>query len=236
MNIYEILELPVAARIDRVVPKKQFHDNGDLSSADKKLFDYVEKIHWCYALKTENTFMQAFNDGEKDYPEIEVLEVQLREEKKLSRLAEVIMRTIPYPMLLFFSMGDKVRLYMGRLRQSQADSERMTLIDVESTEWLAEDAVFWQEISLRRMTTANFCALYEAWFDAISKSHLVALSVNTAELSGDEAREKMQRLNAIEQEMNSLRNQMKQESQFNRKMELNTRLQKLKREKKKLME
>ena len=52
MSIYEIMELPTAARIDRVVPKKQFYDNGDLSSADKKLFDHVENIYWRYALKT----------------------------------------------------------------------------------------------------------------------------------------------------------------------------------------
>ena len=77
MSIYEIMELPTAARIDRVVPKKQFYDNGELSSADKKLFDHVEKIYWRYALKTENSFIQPYRDGEKDYPEIEVLEVNL---------------------------------------------------------------------------------------------------------------------------------------------------------------
>lgn len=234
MNIYEILELPVAARIDRVVPKKQFYDNGDLSSADKKLFDLVERIHWCYALKTDNTFIQAFNDGEKDYPEIEVLEVHLREEKKLSRLAEVIMRTIPYPMLLFFCMGDKVRLYMGRLRQNLADSERMALVAMEDTDWRSEEDDFWSELSLRKMPGANFCQLYESWFDAISKSHLAALSVDTDNISGDKARETLQRITAIEQEMNKLRKQMIAESQFNRKMELNTRLQKLKREMKKI--
>ncbi len=236
MNIYEIMGLPSAAWIDRVVAKKQFYDNGDLSTADKKLFEHVEKIRWLFALKTENTFIQPFSDGERDYPEIEVLEVNLREEKQLKRLSEVIMRAIPYPMLLFFRLGDKVQLHMGRLRQSQADSERMTLTEVESTAWLAEDDKFWQDMALNKMMAANFCVLYEAWFDAISKSHLSALSVAVEEISGDEAREKVARLQAIEQEMNSLRIQMKKESQFNRKMELNTRLQKLKREQKSIME
>lgn len=120
MDIYDVLELPMAARIDRVVPKKQFYDNGDLSSADKKLFDYVEKIYWRYALKTENSFIQPYRDEEKDYPEIEVLEVNLRAEKQLKRLAEVIIHAIPYPMLLFFTLADKRRLYMGKLRKSQA--------------------------------------------------------------------------------------------------------------------
>lgn len=236
MNIYETMGLPPAARIDRVVAKKQFYDNGDLSPADKKLFDHVEKIHWLYALKTETTFIHPFSDGEKEYPEIEVLEVDLREEKQLNRLAEVIIRAIPYPMLLTFRLADKVSLYMGKLRQNQADSERMTLTDVESTDWLAEDDDFWQGMALSKMPAANFCTLYETWFDAISKRHLASLSLATEEMTGDEARETLERLQAIEQEMTKLRNQMKKESQFNRKMELNTRLQKLKKEQKSIME
>lgn len=236
MSIYEIMELPTAARIDRVVPKKQFYDNGDLSSNDKKLFDHVEKIYWRYALKTENSFIQPYRDEEKDYPEIEVLEVNLRAEKQLKRLAEVIIHAIPYPMLLFFTLGDMRRLYMGKLRQSQADSERMALVAMEDTNWRSAEDDFWPELSLRKMPGANFCQLYEGWFDAISKSHLAALSVDANNISGDKARETLQRITAIEQEMNKLRKQMKAEIQFNRKMELNTRLQKLKREMKKITE
>lgn len=235
MTIYEVMELPAAARIDRVVPKKQFYDNG-VSSADKKLFDHVEKIYWRYALKTENSFIQPYRDEEKDYLEIEVLEVNLRAEKQPKRLAEVIIHAIPYPMLIFFTLADKRRLYMGKLRQSQADSERMTLVAMEDTDWRSEEDDFWSELSLRKMPGANFCQLYEGWFDTISKSHLAALSVDTDDISGDEARETLQRITAIEQEINKLRKQMKAESQFNRKMELNTRLQKLKREMKKITE
>ena len=99
--------LPSVARIDRVVAKKQFYKSGNLSSADRKLFDHVEKIYWWYALKTENTFIPTFADEEWDYPEIEVMEVVLREVKQINRLAEVTMRSIPYPMLIFFQKGER---------------------------------------------------------------------------------------------------------------------------------
>ena len=82
MTIYEKLNLNDPARIDRVVAKKQFYENGELSSADKNIFDQVEKMYWRYALKMENTFIQPFADEERDYPEIEVMEVVLREEKQ----------------------------------------------------------------------------------------------------------------------------------------------------------
>ena len=236
MEIYEQMSLPPAARIDRVVAKKQFYDNGDLSSADKKLFDHVEKIYWRYALKTETTFIQTFTDEERDYPEIEVMEVLLREEKQINRLAEVMLRSIPYPMLIFFQSGEKIQLWLGKLRQNQADSNRMTLTAIEQTDWLTADDNLWEKLSLKGMPTANFCMLYEAWFDVISRSHLVSLGITVPDISGEAAREIVERLKNIEQEMARLRSQMKKESQFNRKMELNTKLQKLKREKAKIME
>lgn len=236
MEIYEQMNLPLAARIDRVVAKKQFYDNGDLSSADKKLFDHVEKIYWRYALKTETTFIQTFTDEERDYPEIEVMEVLLREEKQINRLAEVMLRSIPYPMLIFFQSGEKIQLYLGKLRQNQADSSRMTLMATEHTDWLMADDAFWATLSLKKMPTVNFCTLYEAWFDTVSRSHLANVGITASEISGEAARETVERLKNIEQEMARLRSQMKKESQFNRKVELNTKLQRLKREKAKITE
>lgn len=236
MDIYEAWGLPEAARIDRVVAKKMFYDNGELSAADRKIFENVEKIHWRYALKTENTFIQPYQDAEKEYPEIEVLEVQLRQDRQLRRLAEIIMGNIPYPILLLFCLEEKVQLYMARLRPNQANKERMTIADMESTGWLSEEDAFWQSMALARMSVGNFCSLYEAWFDAISRSHLAAMEVDAVNISGDEARERLRQIQSLDQEINKVRKQMQKESQFNRKMALNTRLQKLKKEKARLME
>ena len=225
MTIYEKLNLTDHARIDQGMPKNQFYERGELSSADKKIFVHVEKMYWRYALKTENSFIQPFSDEERDYPEIEVMEVVLREEKQLKRLAEIIFRSIPYPMLLFFVLGDKIQLWLGKLRKNQADSSRMTLMVTEQTEWLAKEDQFWEGLSLKRMPSTNFCVLYEAWFDTVSRRHLTEVGISAQGLSGEAARETMNQLQKIEQEITSLRSQMKRESQFNRKLEINTRLQ-----------
>lgn len=236
MTVYDALKLPAQARIDRVVAKKQFYERGDLSPANKKLFDHVEKIYWRYALKTENTFIPSFVDKERDYPEIEVIEVVLRDAKQTNRLAEVIMRAIPYPMLLLFRDGEKIQLWMGQLRKNQADTSRMTLMGTEKTVWRTEDDVFWDTLSLQSAATANFCTLYEAWFDIISCSHLAEAGISVQDISGDVAREALERLRNIDREIASLCSQMKKESQFNRKMELDAQLQKLKKEKNKMIE
>jgi len=164
------------------------------------------------------------------------MEVVLREEKQLKRLAEIIFRSIPYPMLLFFFLEEKVQLWLGKLRKNQADSSRMTLTATEQTDWLTEENDFWEAVSLSKIPAMNFCALYEAWFDAVSKNKLVNVGVAAASLSGDAARDTWERLAAIDKEIASLRSQIKRENQFNRKLELNTRLQAFKREKANIIE
>ena len=235
MEIFASMCLPEIARIDRVIPKKQFYENGNLSTTDKKLFENVEKIYWRYALKTENCFLGAYQDEKRDYPEIEVLEVKLRQEKQLKRLAEVIMGAIPYPMLLFFHMDNHIQLYMGMLRQNQADSWRMTLETMESTDWLSEEDVLWRELAIRKVPATNFYLLYKGLFDTISKHHLRIMNVPTAEISGHEARDKLRTIQELEKEITKLRKQMKSERQFNRKMEYNSKLQKLKKAKVEIM-
>lgn len=60
---------------------------------------------------------------------------------------------------------------------------------------------------------------------------MTEVGISAQGISGEAARETMNQLQKIEQEITSLRGQMKKESQFNRKLEINTKLQKLKREK-----
>lgn len=112
----------------------------------------------------------------------------------------------------------------------------MVLMVTEQTEWLAEEDQFWEGLSLKRMPSTNFCALYEAWFDTVSRRHLTKVGISAQGISGEAARETMNQLQNIEQEITSLRGQMKKESQFNHKLEINKKLQKLKCEKANIIE
>ena len=61
------------------------------------------------------------------------------------------------------------------------------------------------------------------------------MNVPTAEISGHEARDKLRTIQELEKEIAKLRKQMKLERQFNRKMEYNSKLQKLKKTKAEIM-
>ena len=117
MGFYDVLHIPQPCLVDKTVAKKLFAEASDLSKADKALLsEAVEKIIWKYCLKNEFIPIQPYLDEVRDYPEVEVLEVSLTAEKGLRRLAEIVMRAIPYPMLLIFRLRAQVQIWMAHQR------------------------------------------------------------------------------------------------------------------------
>ena len=143
MGDYSFLNIPDSCFIGSTIYKKLFYENANLSSSDKYLFsDIIDKIVWLYCLKPETINVQAYMDEVREYPEIEVIEVIVNKDYGLNRIAEIIMRTIPYPMLLIFKLEDKIRFYVAHQRTSQSDSSKNTIEEFIATDWLERDSAF----------------------------------------------------------------------------------------------
>ena len=230
MSVIDVLELPHEAQVNRVVPKKQFFTQADMSGADKKRFDTVERVRWEYALKPESTNISAFHDETREYGEIEVLTVELRERKGVARLAEIMLRAMPYPLLLFFNHGDEWQLWMGQLRYSESEHGAMTVTEMQATEWLPETAELWRQMAFSNQRAADMYALYMSWYDTVSRWKLGTLSeeMSQKDIDGKEARERLKEIARIDDELVHLRAQMKKETQMNRRIELNMKISVLK--------
>ena len=236
MDTYDFLNIPGSCFIGNTIYKKLFYENADLSTSDKSLFtDTINKVTWLYCLKPETINIPAYKDELRDYPEIEVIEVLVHKDYKLKRIAEIIMRTIPYPMLLIFKWEDKKQLYVAHQRVSQSDSSRNTIEEFISTDWLDGDSALFARLDIRQMRFTNFFTLYSDIVDAISIYNLSAIMPMDENITGAEARQLTADIEAIEQEIVSLRSKLKKETQFNRKMELNIEIKRLEQNKNKLI-
>ena len=103
---YQKMAIPKACFLGNRVYKKLFYENAPLNVTDKKAFgDDIVTIQWRYTLKPETINIARFQDDERDYPEIAVLQVNLKENKYYKRIAQIIQRAIPYPLLIVFSQG-----------------------------------------------------------------------------------------------------------------------------------
>ena len=73
------LDLPTAARVDRRVPKKLLLENGAPTAADRRLIaESIESLVWVAALKPTTVGIPAFVDEIREYLEIAVISVTVR--------------------------------------------------------------------------------------------------------------------------------------------------------------
>jgi len=236
MDDYKFLNIPENCYTGSTIYKKLFYENANLSSGDKSLFtDAVNKIVWLYCLKPETINIPVYKDEVREYPEIEVIEVLLHKDYRLNRIAEIIMRTIPYPMLLIFRLENKRRFYVAHQRTSQSDSSKNTIEEFIATGWLESDSALLSKLDIRKMRFTNFYTLYSDIVDAISIYNLSAIMPTDDTITGAKARELSAKIEDIEQRIATLRSKLKKESQFNRKMELNIEIKRLEQRKNKLL-
>jgi len=236
MDDYRFLNIPDGCFVGSTIYKKLFYENAHLSSSDKSLFtDTINKVVWLYCLKPETINISDYKEEVREYPEIEVIEVILNKEYGLNRIAELIMRTIPYPMLLIFKFVDKIQFYVAHQRISQSDSSQNTIEEFISTDWLRNDSDLFAKLDIKQMRFTNFYTLFSDIVDAISIYNLSAIMPTDDTITDDKARELSAKIEDIEQRIANLRSKLKKESQFNRKMELNIEIKRLEQSKNKLL-
>ena len=232
MSLYNSLNIPKSCEVGNTIFKKLFYENADLSSSDRTLFiDGISKITWLYCLKPETINIKAFKDDIRDYPEIEVIEVEVLKDAKLRRIAEIIMRTIPYPMLLIFTLEDKTQLYAAHQRTNQNDRSKNTIEEFIATDWLYSNSSLFEKLDIKQMRFTNLYSLYSDIVDAISIFNVSGILPSMPVMTGEDARQLSASIETLEQEITALKAKLKKETQFNRKMEINIEIKKLEKEK-----
>ncbi len=232
MDIYDKLNIPHECRINRTVFKKMFYENAALSKGDKDLFvNSIDKITWIYCLNQDNMNVPAYATDEREYLEIEVMEVELSENKGIKRIAEIIMRAIPYPMLLIFSFEDKYQVWTAHQRFNLADNNKITLEEPICTEWLDNGSNLWDKLNISNFRYTSFFDMYSDIVDAVAVFN--AEKLTDKEISGDDARELLRRNAEIDSQIAALRAELKKATEFNKKMEINMKIKKLEKERSK---
>lgn len=231
---FSSLSLPPSCTLGKTIFKKQFYDNAGLSTADKKLIkNNVEKVIWQYCLKPDTINIQPYVDDEREYIEVQVIEVRLKKEARHQRVAEIILRVIPYPTILQVTYNSYLMIAAGMPRVNQADKQKHTIKEFVFSGWMdtgdlsREDQGFLKSIEVNKLSFTNFFRFYS---DFVDKIHLV----NAARLAGKAlqsvdprvAQREYEEITAIERQLVSLRAQLRKESMFNRKLELNMEIKK----------
>jgi len=251
------LGLPESARVHKRVPKKMLATNGAPTAADRKLIqEHVEEIAWLAAIKPENAGVPAFEDEIRSYPELAVLSVQLRgldaaPQSKLARVAELLHRAIPYPLVLVLSDGARVHLSLAHIRWAQQEADK-TVLDGEplriTLPWPATTATtaetdpaasFLQALPLHKQPKRHLYDLYQGWMDTLTAWEAATLTGAFAPSIGPEhaarRRHAIQRCRALDAEISQLKNKALKEKQIARQVEANLAIKALAEERQRLV-
>ena len=230
-DFLDSLGVPQKCFLNKTLFKKLFLESGMLDITDKKaLKDDIDKIRWLYTLKPSTINIEPFKDSEREYDEVEILQIDLSNATRAKRIASFVNKAIPYPLILIFTHGDMVALNVADKRLSQADKTKWVVEDGWITPWFNPSAPtksenqFMADIALKNLSFLNFHAFYSDM-----KSRVIAL--NSAQRSGayavttktetDARLKSLRRIDELERKMSELRASLKKETQFNTKLKLN---------------
>ena len=241
------LGLPDGCRVDQRVPKKLLLENGAPTAADKRLIaDIVEEIQWVAALKPNTIGVPDYRDELREYLEIAVLAVTLRSQSgqdkakpaNAARLAELVHRAVPYPVLLLLCSGQSMTLSLAHKRWAQNEAGKVVLDGSMVSVSLPEDApsfdvlnAFVQAIALTRQPRSTLFALYQGWMDTVQA--LLAAKMTGAFKAADSPEQAAARRHALQEcerlkaEAARLRAQAGKEKQLARQVELNLALKRV---------
>jgi len=207
---------PQSATFGRVLPKSKIYEQAAPRKTVRDLFvRQVERITWQYKLAPETINLS----GSDAVPEIQVFQVALKGEDLKDDVLRCIDTAIPFPILFELADGERSRTVAAYKRPSEADSRK----------WVVSDYFHgpWCEDTDPRSPLPVALGLERLY------GQLLAALLPFPALDGEGLRqrvERVERIRALERELEKAEARLRKEKQFNRKVELNAEVRGLRQE------
>jgi len=244
------LGLPAAALVQQRVPKKLLIDNGAITAGDKRVItEGVDEIHWLASLKPSTVGVPAFVDGGeppvREYLELAVVSVQLRADAKEHRIAELVHRAIPYPLLLLLEQPGALNLSVGHVRWAQNEAAKVILdgdpyeARIDGSTPVAAVRSLLQALTLTQLPRTDLFALVQGLIDVLTgfRASLLTGCPSTPPTRERAAAQRLalQRCIEIDSQIAQLRGAAVKEKQLPRQVALNLDVRRLTAERAKLI-
>lgn len=210
-----MLGLPQSTEFNKRIPKQKFYEQIDISPALKRFFvEQIRLIYWRNKLAATTTNVAA---GEQ-VTEIEVFEIRLNSNTLDESVLRQIDKEIPYHILFLLEYEGKYQAWIGYKEAAETGKNAFKVSRYYHTEWLPEE-----ELPIR-IVGLNVDTVYENFVRQIAGKAFQAVSSESLKesVAKDERRQQLQK------QIATLEKKLRNEKQFNRQVELNAELRKLK--------
>ena len=198
-----MLGLPRSTQVNRRVAKEKLYQNAALTPQTREMIkDQIESVFWRNKLADST---MAISAGETA-PEIQIFEIQLRQRELDKRVLPAIAKAIPYKILFILVFGDEAQVW----------------IEASGTFYNTD----WQPLGgfMLKFDGLNLDAVYENLARQISGGRLGTDGDIEEAVDRDKQRQRLER------DIVALEKKLLREKQFNKQVELNGELKRLKKE------
>ena len=198
-----MLGLPRSTQVNRRVAKEKLYQNATLAPHTREMIkDQIDSVFWRNKLADST---MAISAGET-VTEIQIFEIQLRQRELDKRVLPAIAKAIPYKLLFILVFGDEAQVW----------------IEASGTFYNTD----WQPLGgfMLKFDGLNLDAVYENLARQISGGRLGTDGDIEEAVDRDKKRQKLER------DITALEKKLLREKQFNKQVELNGELKRLRKE------
>ena len=198
-----MLGLPRTTQVNRRVAKEKLYQNAALAPQTREMIkDQIDSVFWRNKLADST---MAISAGET-VAEIQIFEIQLRQRELDKRVLPAIAKAIPYKILFILVFGDEAQVW----------------IEASGTFYNTD----WQPLGgfMLKFDGLNLDAVYENLARQISGGRLGTDGDIEEAVDHDKQRQKLER------DITALEKKLLREKQFNKQVELNGELKRLRKE------
>ena len=241
----KLFNAPIDCCEGRKIPKKLFYEEGNLTSTDKDIFTKdIKKIVLEYMFSEDRINIKPYRDEEVECEEIAVIRVILENDKKYKRRCEIIQKSIPYSIILICELEDKILFNVANKKVNKVDCDKNTIDEMLFTEWINLDSQidadrrFFEKLNVSSWSYINLHKFYNSFVDNINIHNATKYSNDIETLNSldvNVVKDITDRIEKLSLEIANLRNNLKKEVQFNKKIEINIKIKKIEEQQKKLI-
>lgn len=258
MLIEDLINVPNVAIVNNIIPKQDIFEATGMTKSDKDYFvRYVKQIRWLYKFDDASVRIKPYETEEKSYLEAELISIKLKKEfqeynhntgnfhrfdARLDRIVDILLRFIPYPILLCAEFNDEVKFYVSHISESKSDYDKITLDELIYTDWIdvnnldGFDEELIEKLQIDNLDKTDVFTFYDDMVTAIIQYNGSKEVGQEVTLSSDEIQKIMDDIKVLERKIAEIRVAIRREDNFNKKMDYNIQIKELQMDKKSLQE
>ncbi|MFH4157101.1 DUF4391 domain-containing protein [Acinetobacter bereziniae] len=211
----KLYKFPPQAKVDRLIPKNKFYEQGKANTKIEQLFvDQVENIRWVYKLASSTIHLQE----QEDLKEIQIFRVKSRVEELDVSILSFIDKLILTPIIFEVVYQDKVKVIATYKRLNQSDKTKAVIGYYYASDWLDDAGRVELPLYL------NLVDLYEHFIEQLLPIPQVDGVFVKDNQTIQEKLHLAEQLESLEKQIAQLKSKMKRDQQFNRKVLLNQKI------------